>query len=172
MVCTKNICAQADLRWCFVLTLLAFHRQERVRPATSQLQQTQGSLCFLPFPCCVISRSVKPQKQESKCPGPLTLIRKPLAPNKPLTSFCSSTTPVGFFIVQRYKTATKSPQSPGLLFFQLLAVLGLRCCVWAFSSCGEQGYPLLWSWASRCGGFSSCVSWALGHRLNSCGAWA
>ena len=139
MVCTKNTCAQADLRWCFVLTLLAFHRQERVRPATSQLQQTQGSLCFLPFPCCVISRSVKPQKQESKCPGPLTLIRKPLAPNKPLTSFCSSTTPVGFFIVQRYKTATKSPQSPGLLFFQLLAVLGLRCCVWAFSGCGRSG---------------------------------
>ena len=25
------------------------------------------------------------------------------------------------------------------LFIYLLAVLGLRCCVWAFSSCGEQG---------------------------------
>ena len=26
-----------------------------------------------------------------------------------------------------------------LLFFFFLAVLGLRCCVWAFSSCGEWG---------------------------------
>ena len=24
-------------------------------------------------------------------------------------------------------------------FFFFLAVLGLRCCVWAFSSCGERG---------------------------------
>ena len=23
--------------------------------------------------------------------------------------------------------------------FSFLAVLGLRCCAWAFSSCGEQG---------------------------------
>ena len=26
-----------------------------------------------------------------------------------------------------------------LKFILVLAVLGLRCCVWAFSSCGEQG---------------------------------
>ena len=26
-----------------------------------------------------------------------------------------------------------------LYIFLLLAVLGLRCCVWAFSSCGNQG---------------------------------
>ena len=25
------------------------------------------------------------------------------------------------------------------LFFLVLAVLGLRCCLWAFSSCGEWG---------------------------------
>ena len=24
-------------------------------------------------------------------------------------------------------------------FYLFLAVLGLRCCVWAFSSCGERG---------------------------------
>ena len=26
-----------------------------------------------------------------------------------------------------------------LFIFNLLTVLGLRCCAWAFSSCGEQG---------------------------------
>ena len=41
--------------------------------------------------------------------------------------------------------------------FLFLAVLGLRCCVRAFSSCGEQ--------ASHCGGLSCCRAWALG-------AWA
>ena len=71
-----------------------------------------------------------------------------------------------------------------------MVVLGLRCCVWAFSSwdewvhCGAQ--------ASHCGGFSCCGAWALGawasvvvarglsscgsrpleHRLSSHGAWA
>ena len=36
-----------------------------------------------------------------------------------------------------------------------MAVLGLGCCVWAFSSCGEQG--LLSScrvWVPHCSGFS------------------
>ena len=26
-----------------------------------------------------------------------------------------------------------------ILFYLFLAALGLRCCVWAFSGCGEQG---------------------------------
>ena len=26
-----------------------------------------------------------------------------------------------------------------IFFFFFLAALGLRCCAWAFSSCGEQG---------------------------------
>ena len=26
-----------------------------------------------------------------------------------------------------------------ILFYLVLAVLGLRCCTWAFSSCGKQG---------------------------------
>ena len=71
-----------------------------------------------------------------------------------------------------------------LYLFLFLAVLGLRCCVRAFSSCGEL--------ASHCGGFSccgaralgaqasavvarglsSCGSWALEHRLSSCGTRA
>ena len=67
-----------------------------------------------------------------------------------------------------------------------LAVLGLRCCVRAFSSCGEReilslwctGFSLwwlllLWSTGCRCAGFiSSCGSWALERRLSSCGARA
>ena len=69
------------------------------------------------------------------------------------------------------------------LFFSLfLAALGLCCCTWAFSSC--EGYSslrcagfllwwlLLWSTGSRRAGFSSCGSWALEHRLSSCGAMA
>ena len=56
-----------------------------------------------------------------------------------------------------------------------MAVLGLRCCVWALSSCGEQGLlsiavrglliavaPLVaeHSTGSRRAGFSSCGTWA------------
>ena len=57
-----------------------------------------------------------------------------------------------------------------MLFRSVLAALGLRCCVWAFSSCGEQGLffvaergllivvasLLLHSMGSRHTGFSSC----------------
>ena len=73
-----------------------------------------------------------------------------------------------------------------------MAALGLRCCAWAFSSCGERGLLCCGARASHCGGLScrraralgtwasvvatrrlsSCGSWALEHRLSSCGAWA
>ena len=54
------------------------------------------------------------------------------------------------------------------LFIYFLAALGLRCCVPAFSSCGEQELlfvavrGLLWlrSTGSRRTGFSSCSTWA------------
>ena len=41
---------------------------------------------------------------------------------------------------------------------------------WLFSTCGEQG--LLWSYGLRVSHFSgfSCGSWALEHRLSSCGS--
>ena len=58
-------------------------------------------------------------------------------------------------------------------FFFFVAALGLRCCVRAFSSCGEWGplfvvvrgllitvLLLLQSTGSRRAGFSSCGSWA------------
>ena len=77
--------------------------------------------------------------------------------------------------------------------YLILAALGLCCCTWAFSSCGEGGATLRCdAWASHCGGFSCCGAWALGtqasvvaarglsscvsraleRRLSNCGAWA
>ena len=66
-------------------------------------------------------------------------------------------------------------QGSPLLFFLIyfikkffLGALGLRCCVWTFSSCGKR--------VSHCSGFSSCRAQALGvrasvvvaHRVSSC----
>ena len=74
-----------------------------------------------------------------------------------------------------------------------LAVLGVRCCTWAFSSCGERGLLFVvvrglliasgfsccraWALGMRASvvvahGLSSCGSWALERRLSGCGAWA
>ena len=71
-------------------------------------------------------------------------------------------------------------------------MLGLRCCVRAFSSCGKQGLLCCSARASHCGGFScwgaraldawasvvvarglrSCGARALERRLSSCGTRA
>ena len=80
-----------------------------------------------------------------------------------------------------------------LFIYLFLAVLGLHCCVRAFSSRGKQGllldavHGLLIVVASLCcgawalgtqasvvvaHGLSSCGSWALECRLSSWGAWA
>ena len=76
--------------------------------------------------------------------------------------------------------------------YLFLAVLGLPCCMRAFSSCGEQGLlfievrGLLIAVAPRCRaqalgtwtsvvvarGLSSYGLWALERRLSSCGTWA
>ena len=67
-----------------------------------------------------------------------------------------------------------------------MAVLGLRCCMQAFSSCGEwqgtlqlrcTGLSLWWlllfqSTGYRAGGLGSCDLWTLEHKLSSCGAQA
>ena len=49
-----------------------------------------------------------------------------------------------------------------------LAALGLRCCVQAFSSCGERGLGTLCCGvqASHCSGFSCCGARALGARAS------
>ena len=68
-----------------------------------------------------------------------------------------------------------------IFIYLFLAVLGLRCCMRAFSSCGERGPTLRCSaQASHCGGFSCCGAQALGvwasvvvaHGLSSCGSQA
>ena len=66
-----------------------------------------------------------------------------------------------------------------MFIYLFLAVLGLRCCMEAFSSCGEQWLLLVAARAPHCGGFS-CWARALGawvsavaaHGLGSCDAWA
>ena len=58
-----------------------------------------------------------------------------------------------------------------LSFF--LAALGLCCCPWASSSCGEQGLPSNCSrQTSRCGGFSRCRAGSRACGLSSCDAQA
>ena len=68
-----------------------------------------------------------------------------------------------------------------LFIYLFMAVLGLRCCTRAFSSCSERGLLFvaepgwaLGAWASVVVAhrLSSCGSWALERRLSSCGAWA
>ena len=50
-------------------------------------------------------------------------------------------------------------------YYLFLAVLGLHCWAWAFSSCGESGATLhCGAWASPCGGFSCCRALVLGAR--------
>ena len=71
------------------------------------------------------------------------------------------------------------------LFIHSLAALGLRCCVWTFPSCTEQGLlsglvlglhlqwlPFLGRMGSRCADFSSCGLRDLQFRHSSCGAQA
>ena len=61
-----------------------------------------------------------------------------------------------------------------IYYIHMLAVLGFRCCLWAFSTCSNHG--LLSScgvWASHWGGFSCCRTQALGCScFNSCGSQA
>ena len=64
--------------------------------------------------------------------------------------------------------------------YLFLAVLGLRCCAQAFSSCGERGLLFLVLWGLLIAvaslvvehRLSSCGSWALERRFSSCGLWA
>ena len=59
---------------------------------------------------------------------------------------CISLVPLLQFMNQYFK-----------FLFIFLAVLGLHCCPWAFSSCVEWGLCSSFSaWASHCGGFSCC----------------
>ena len=53
------------------------------------------------------------------------------------------------------------------VFIYVLAVLGLHCCLRAFSHCGKQGLlPSCSAQASHCGRFSCCGEWALGTQAS------
>ena len=62
-------------------------------------------------------------------------------------------------------TMYKETLSSDLLF---LVVLGLYCCTWAFSSCGEWGLLFL----VVCRLLFAVVSLVAEHRLSSCGTCA
>ena len=57
-----------------------------------------------------------------------------------------------------------------IFIYLSLAALHLRCCAWAFSSCGKQGLPSSCdARASRLSGFSGCGAQAVGHTsVSSC----
>ena len=61
---------------------------------------------------------------------------------------------------------TEDHAETSFFLFVYLAVLGLRCCPWAFSCCGEWGLlSSCWVRVSHCGGFSCCgarVLWNVG----------
>ena len=63
-------------------------------------------------------------------------------------------------------------------FFFFLAALGLCCCAWAFSSCGERGllfiavHGLLIAVASLAAGSRRTASVVVACRLSSCGSRA
>ena len=61
-----------------------------------------------------------------------------------------------------------------IIFLSLfLTVLGLHCCVWAFSGCGKQGLLSSVLRASHSGGFSCCGAQALGQSdFSGCGTRA
>ena len=60
-----------------------------------------------------------------------------------------------------------------LFIYLCLAVLGLRCCLWAFSSCGKRGATFHCSaWASHCGGFLLRSMGSRSTGFSSCGMWA
>ena len=52
-----------------------------------------------------------------------------------------------------------------LFIYLFMAALGLHCCAWAFSSCGEQGLLFV---AVR-GLLVAVASLVLEHRLEACG---
>ena len=55
-------------------------------------------------------------------------------------SFCLRNKHVGiFFFFFKFFSCDENFFFNFIFIYLFLAVLGLRCCTWAFSSCGEQG---------------------------------
>ena len=56
--------------------------------------------------------------------------------------------------------------------FFFLAVLGLHCFMWAFSSCGKQGLLFIFMWVSHCSGLPCSEHRLQVCKLHSCSTWA
>ena len=73
--------------------------------------------------------------------------------------------------VQSYKQNSFFKINVFIFFYLFLAVLGLCCCTWAFSSCGEQGLLFV----AAHGLLTVVASLVAEHGLqarSSCGTWA
>ena len=81
------------------------------------------------------------------------------------TMFITNNDTVSFFIMIKtctIKFITLTIFMCSFFFFFFLAAFGLRCCVFAFSSCREWGLlSSCGAWAFYCGGVSCCIAWAL-----------
>ena len=74
----------------------------------------------------------------------------------------------GFDKLKTLKSISRLQNTFKKLFISLfLALQGLRCCMWAFFSCGHQELLSSWGvWASRCGDFSCSGAQALDTRAS------
>ena len=132
-----------------------------------------GPVLALSGPPCFLSSLVRPPASLHLLPMALTPSTYPLPDQLSPTSFPAASFPScvcfcfsSFCSCMDPEEAEKGtrcpPLSPAVFFFLIypfiylpLSVMGLHCCVCAFSSCGKRG--LLSScgvWASHCHGFS------------------
>ena len=152
-----------------------------VASLTEDFSQAIGSLALLPS-LCVLGKlpeeALRQKTRKRQVPevgsqpqaGAMGKLRgRPRIPG--VGQVATTTTQVWNMACGQYSTRIKKKKS---LF---LAAPSLHCCVWAFSSCSEQGL------LSCCSAsfvaeyrlnseYSSWGLWAPEHRINNCGTWA
>jgi len=117
-----------------------------------------GLTCPLPSPW---SRLIPSQRDQ--------LVLRPKPPGRLLSALHTAPPGKASWGTRPLSLEAVMPPGKGLQavlpdIFVVLAVRGLRCCAWAFSSCGEQGLlSRCRVRASHCGVF--CRTWAIGTRL-------
>ena len=108
--------------------------------------------------------SPRPASPEPRVPGclPPGLLRALPLPFVPLLLQEARLRPSVFSVPQPHTPSSITSLCFKFFFYFtcfFLAVLGLCCCTWTFSGCGERGR--LWSW---CSGFSLPLQWSAGSR--------
>ena len=132
----------------------------RPLPLRSTGSRRAGSAAVAHGPSCSVARGIFPDQGSNPCPPHWR------ADSQPLRHKGSPT----FFLFNKFT-------------YLFLAALGLRCCEWAFSSCGERRLLFVvvrGLLISHCSGFSCCGAQAPGARasvvaargLSSCGSRA